>query len=110
MTTTDFVTYDRISTIMDKTNFSDWLTDEMEKREWTQSDLAHKADVNRQVIWSYINRKRVKPDEDVLSAIAKAFKMPPETVFRAAGLLPPGSNASTEEISHIYSELNKAII
>lgn len=90
---------------MDK-DFAEWLTGEMEKREWTQSDLAHKAEVNRQVIWTYVNRKRTKPDEDVLTAIAKAFKMPPETVFRAAGLLPPGSNTATEEISHIYTKLN----
>jgi transcriptional regulator with XRE-family HTH domain len=90
------------------TNFSEWLAKEMEKREWTQSDLARKADINRQVISTYINRKRAKPDEEVLSAIARAFKMPPETVFRAAGLLPPdsGSDSSTEEITHIYNELN----
>ena len=73
---------------MDKVNFSDWLISEMKKREWTQSDLARKADMNRQVISMYVNRKRINPDAETLKRLAAAFDVPIETAYRAAGLFP----------------------
>jgi transcriptional regulator with XRE-family HTH domain len=77
-----------MTSLMDN-EFSEWLTDELRKRGWSQADLARAANIHRQVVSTYINGRRSKPDEDVLRSIARAFKMPPEEVFRAAGLLPP---------------------
>lgn len=74
---------------MKTVDFADWLIIELNKHGWTQADLAREAGLNRQVISTYINRRREKPDSDSLIAIARALKLPPETVFRAAGLLPP---------------------
>lgn len=71
--------------------FPDWLQSEMDKRGMSQSDLARSSGINRQVISTYVNRQRTKPDPEVLIAIARALRLPPETVFRAAGLLPPVS-------------------
>lgn len=80
--------YDKMSLSVDTMDFSEWLTTVMNERGWSQSDLARKANINRQVISSYINRQRIKPDENILKSIASALSLPPEEVFRAAGLLP----------------------
>lgn len=88
--------------------FADWLRDELERRGWSQSDLARKAGVHRQVINSYINHRRGKPDEDILRRVARAFGYSPETVFRAAGLLPPKPESSelTEKIVHLVNQMD----
>lgn len=91
-----------------QTNFPEWLQSELTKRGWSQSDLARFSGVNRQVISSYLNNQRKKPDPEVLVNIAFALKFPPEEVFRRAGLLPsqkketPGS----EELQYLYDNLS----
>ncbi len=86
---------------MDKI-FADWLQAELDRRDWSQSDLANKAGINRQVINSYLLHKRKKPDEEILSAIAHALNLPPEEVFRKAGILddPHTPRSAFEEIIH----------
>lgn len=69
-------------------NFGDWLNKEIKRRKWRQADLARAANLDTAVISNLVNGKR-GPGEDTCTAIAKAFDLPPETVFRAAGLLPP---------------------
>lgn len=101
-----FSIYDIMSADMDK-NFSDWLFSEMDSRAWSQSDLAREAGLSRQAISDYINRRRNKPDHEALTSIAKAFGYPPETVFRAAGLLPPKpeEEVTLEEWRYVLSQL-----
>lgn len=106
LTTTDSRYCDKMSSRMDTIDFANWLIEEMEKREWSQSDLARKANINRQVISTYVQRKRTKPDEDVLISIAHAFKLPPEIVFRAAGLLPPAVHID-DDMQQIIHEIDK---
>lgn len=88
-------------------NFAEWLVFEINKREWSQSDLARSSGLSRQAISDYVNRKRNNPDENALKAIAHAFKLPPETIFRAAGVLPPKLNLSitVEKANHLLSQL-----
>lgn len=76
-----------IVSVVDKLDFSDWLSQEMANRGWSQSDLAAVADVNRASISHIIKRSRL-PGPDLLVKIAKALKYPPEDIFRIAGLLP----------------------
>jgi len=89
-------------------DFSDWLIAEMNKRGWSQADLAREAGLNRQVISTYVNRQREKPDSNVLIAIARAFNLPPEIVFRRAGLLPPKPPDTEygEELLYLLSQLS----
>jgi transcriptional regulator with XRE-family HTH domain len=68
--------------------FAEWLQSEMDKRGWSQSDCARAADLNRAVINKLLNGKS-KPQPITLLAIARAFKIPTEMAYRAAGLLPP---------------------
>jgi transcriptional regulator with XRE-family HTH domain len=86
--------------------FADWLQAEMDKRGWSQSDCARAADLNRAVINKLLNRKS-RPQPFTLVAIARAFKIPVETAYRAAGLLPPSIDGddSMEELIHIFKSI-----
>lgn len=86
--------------------FADWLQAEMDKRGWSQSDCARAADLNRAVINKLLNRKS-RPQPFTLVAIARAFKIPVETAYRAAGLLPPSTSGddSVDELIHVFKSI-----
>jgi transcriptional regulator with XRE-family HTH domain len=86
--------------------FSEWLQLELDRRGWSQSDCARSANLNRAVINKLLNGKS-RPQPSTLVAIARAFKIPVETVYRAAGLLPPNSDHddSTQELMHIFKSI-----
>jgi len=86
--------------------FADWLQAEMDKRGWSQADCARSADLNRAVINKLVNRKS-RPQPFTLVAIARAFKIPVETAYRAAGLLPPSADGdeTTAELMHIFNSI-----
>lgn len=69
--------------------------------------LADKAGLDPGIISRVLNRERM-PSSDSLSSIARALDLPPETVFRAAGLLPPLASVDAERretLDHNWSEL-----
>ena len=86
---------------MDK-DFSEWLINELKNRNWSQSELATKAGLHRQVVSSYIGGQRQKPDVEILVAIARALKIPPEQIFRAAGYLPESKDITPDEEQLLY--------
>jgi transcriptional regulator with XRE-family HTH domain len=86
--------------------FAEWLQSEIDKRGWSQSDCARACDLNRAVINKLLNGK-CKPQPATLIAIARGFKIPVETAYRAAGLLPaiPDGEDTTQELLHIFKSL-----
>lgn len=86
--------------------FKEWLLKELGRRGWSQSDLARSADLNRAVINKLLNGQST-PSPSTLADIARAFKMPVESVFRTAGLLPniPESDSFVEESLHLLSQI-----
>lgn len=96
-----------MSSMVDEIDFPQWLQKKMDERGWGQSDLAREARINRQVIWGYLNRKRGKPDEDQLKAIARALEIPLEEIYRVAGILPPEPEPDllTKAIMHLVRDL-----
>ena len=86
--------------------FSEWLQMELDKRDWSQSDCARSASLNRAVINKLLNGKS-KPQPSTLLAIARAFKIPIETAYRAAGLLPASadSDETIGELLHIFKSI-----
>lgn len=70
------------------TTFTDWLKEEMDKRQWKPSDLAEKAGVSDAALSRILNKGDRQPGSDLCKKIAKAFGESPEKVFRLAGLLP----------------------
>lgn len=98
-----------MSSVGERIYFSEWLQTEMNKRGWSQSDLARAADLNRAVINKLINGKS-HPQPATLEAISRALKIPVETTYRAAGLLPPNSDndAMLEEAIYVLKNIRSA--
>jgi len=86
--------------------FAEWLQMELDKHGWSQSDCARACDLNRAVINKLLNGK-CKPQPITLIAIARGFKIPVETAYRAAGLLPASSGGDdmTLELIHIFNSI-----
>lgn len=86
--------------------FSEWLQTEMDKRGWSQSDLARYADLNRAVINKLFNGKS-HAQPATLEAISRALKIPIEITYRAAGLLPnnPENDDAIEEAIHVLKSI-----
>ncbi len=87
-------------------HFSEWLQAEMDKRGWSQSDCARAADLNRAVINKLLNGK-CKAQPSTLVAIARAFKIPVEIAYRAAGLLPSSidHDDTIEQLTYIFNSI-----
>jgi transcriptional regulator with XRE-family HTH domain len=89
--------------------FSEWLQAEMNKRGWSQSDLARSADLNRAVINKLINGKS-HPQPSTLGSISRALRIPIEITYRAAGLLPinPDNDETIEEAIYVLKNIQSA--
>lgn len=73
---------------MNKLEFSEWLNEERNKRGWTQNELARRAGMTSSGVSQVITR-RTFPGPEFCRGVARALGVPPERVFRKAGLLPP---------------------
>lgn len=82
-------------------DFVTWLTGELNKRGWSNSELARRAGVTHTAISMVIN-KRNNPGPDMCVGIARAFKIPPELVFRYAGLLPSVADGIEGQALQLY--------
>lgn len=89
--------------------FSHWLQEQISKLGISQSEFARRAGISRQAISNYINGQRMNPDGETLDAIARALKLPPETVFRAAGLLPskPEDEVQFDDWKYVLEQLSE---
>src|SRR3990170_4371890 len=89
--------------------FSTWLLNELQQRDWTQAVLARKSGLSRAAISNIISNNR-NPNPESCAAIAKAFKIQPETVLRQAGHLPPlyDDPDTMAEWVHLYFRLPPA--
>ncbi len=87
-------------------SFGSWLLQQIESKQWRQADLARASNLDSAVISNLVNGRR-GPGEDTCRAIAKALGLPPEEVFRAAGLLPPKpeTDEQTERLLHLYNQM-----
>jgi transcriptional regulator with XRE-family HTH domain len=69
-------------------NFSEWLKQELDSRNWKQADLVRETKLDSAVISNLVNGKR-RSGENTACAIAHALKLPADFVFEKAGILPP---------------------
>jgi len=86
--------------------FKEWLLKEMGLRGLSQSDLARSAELNRAVINKLLNGQSA-PSPATLESIARAFKMPIESIYRIAGLLPtlPEEDSFVEELMFLLEQI-----
>jgi transcriptional regulator with XRE-family HTH domain len=90
-----------------KMEFSEWLVDELKQRGWTNADLANTAGISRGSVTNIISGMR-SPGTDICERIARAFKIPPEVVYRRAGLLPPEPepDEKRQELMHLFGMMS----
>jgi len=77
-------------------DFVTWLSNELNTRSWSMSELARRAGITHGAISHVLSESR-NPGPDFCKAIARAFGIPPEQVFRLAGLLPIVSQNKEED-------------
>lgn len=87
--------------------FITWLNIELNKRNWRLSDLARAANLDTGSVSRILSGTR-RPGPEVCLAIARALQLPPETIFRQAGLLPPKPEEAMAEdqLLHLYRHLD----
>ena len=87
--------------------FSVWLQAELEHRGWDQAELARRSEVTPAQISRILSQTR-RPGPDACLAIARALRVPPEEVFRRAGLLPPTGelDPAVRELTELLPLLN----
>lgn len=101
-----FIKYSQMAELAD---FVEWLQGELDKRAWRQADLARKGPVHTGLLSKIMNLER-NPGPDTCQAIARALNIPPEEVFRRAGLLPnvPEKTVNTQELTYLFDQLGEA--
>ena len=89
------------------TEFTDFIQSEMKKRGWSQADLARQTGMTTGGVSMLLNQTR-KPSPDTLLTLAQSFHLPPELIFRKAGLLPelPESVEQKEELDYLFNILS----
>ena len=86
-------------------SFAEWLSGELNKRDWNQADLGRKTGLESATISNIVNGKRGVGYKACLK-IAKALTLPPEEVYEAAGLLPTNKqDPITQTILYIVDKL-----
>ena len=65
-----------------------FINDELNVREWSQRELARRANVSHTLVSNVLSSK-MPPSWDFCAGVAKAFGKRPEDIFILAGLLPP---------------------
>ena len=78
---------DKICFHMDNISFIEWVEKQLKLNAWSRSELARASGISASHITRILNGD-VSPSADYLVSIAKAFHVPQEEAFRAAGLLP----------------------
>ena len=93
------------------TDFVTWLTGEMDRRDWNNTDLAKRAGVVPSTVSMIISGHK-KPGLEFCVGVARAFGVSPEYVLRLAGHLPPRLDPSglPPETSELVRELNELLL
>jgi transcriptional regulator with XRE-family HTH domain len=89
--------------------FSNWLVKQLDEREWTQADLSKRSGVTTSQISRILSGTR-GIGIDACLAIARAFHIPEERVFRKAGFLPNRPciiGEQKEELDDYYRALSQ---
>lgn len=84
-----------------------WIDDELNKRGWSDSELARRGGISQSTVSMVRNGQR-GASQVFCRAIAKAFDEPPERVLRLAGLLPPlpaGEDPSIAELDEMVARM-----
>ena len=78
--------------------FIEWLNEELQKRDWSQRELARRSGLSSSSV-HHVFQGRRDPGTKFCKAIAKALHIPVEDVYREANLLPPEIGDAKEDMT-----------
>jgi transcriptional regulator with XRE-family HTH domain len=86
--------------------FAEWLENQVRMRGWSYNELARQAQVSSAGV-SQVMTGRQKPGVDFCNGVATALRVPADSVFRLAGLLPaaPERDERVDEILFYYDQM-----
>ena len=84
-----------------------WIYEQLNRQGWSQRELARRAGISTGALSMVIKEQR-GAGPDFCNAVARAFGVPPESVFRMAGLLDEVDidKQQTEELLHYFKQLS----
>ncbi len=87
-------------------NTADWLQKKIEEAGITQAELSRLSGISKPHINKVLNGERGLSGQSLM-AIAKALGIPPEEIYREAGLLPPVSKNDKyqEKLLFLFAQL-----
>ena len=88
-------------------DFVSWLENIIVVKGWNRNTLSIKSGVDSGFVSRILNRER-EAGPETLIAFAKALELPPEFLFRKAGLLPPltsDDGQEYEELKYLFAKL-----
>jgi transcriptional regulator with XRE-family HTH domain len=71
--------------------FTDWIESQLRSRGWNPAELARRSGITPPQVSRVLSGAR-GPGPEFCLGVARAFQMPPEDVYRMAGLLPAAVN------------------
>jgi len=85
-----------------------WLKEELGARAWSQREMARRVGVSHTAI-ANVASGRAQPSAGLCREIARVLQVPPEQVFRRAGLLPPEPLATPTlvEANFLFAQLSE---
>ena len=87
--------------------FEEWAYKELATRGWDQAELSRRGDITSSHVSRILSGLR-KPGPEACSAIARAFNIPEDIVFRKAGLMSPApeNTDALAEAHHLFAKLS----
>ncbi|HEX2951375.1 MAG TPA: helix-turn-helix transcriptional regulator [Armatimonadota bacterium] len=88
--------------------FANWLQDQLTQRGWDQAELARRGNISPAQVTRIMSGER-RAGPDACRAIARALQLPPEEVFRQAGLLPKTRKVpeGVDDLVYYYTQLDR---
>ncbi len=88
--------------------FVTWLIQQINVREWGNSELARRAQLAPSTVSMVLSRQK-RPGLNFCVGIARALNKPPEQILRLAGLLPskPEADSQVEEAVYLFQQLDE---
>lgn len=90
----------------ERSDLGKWLLEELAERRWSMREFARRCEVTESTISRIISGKR-NPSSELCRTMSHVLRLPPERIFREAGLLPPALEHSPDikEALYLFREL-----
>ncbi len=85
----------------ERSAFGKWLLKELDTRRWSMREFARRTGVSESTISRIVSGKR-NPSSSLCRKMAEVLRVPPERVFREAGLLPDYTEDSPKMKEALY--------